>query len=741
MKTAVSLILPLCGLLAGSLPLLLPIARNLEYEYATLTAFAIVFFLPLGASFANVRYSARAFLAAILGTLLLAFLPGWLLYRFGLCPCVEQDFRFWWLLQVGPHFLLAVAAASFILEARRQGIRRSYFAFLVVLGALLLHLAWIIWASPQKRITHLLSGFIHGAIYDSGIFVDSGILWARGTHALIAAGFIFALGPWPRLLRAGGTTCSWIVAIYTSFHASTFPSTTHGLEALNTQMPERMESQLFTLHYRKPDNPDVMKYIKSIFDSAEFHSKDIAEQLLAYETHVEIYLYPSRREKKLWFGGDGTDITDVRTPSVHINIESWPHSTLRHELVHAMASSFAFYGLGFHPNMAFTEGLAVALAPSEDEVSLHGGASNILRSQRLPDPHALFSPLFWGESGRRAYTVAGSILKFLLDRFGIPKVKDLYAGESWSTVFGKDADPIVDDWMRYLQQNYPAPASEIAEEALFRYPGLLQDVCPHAKTFLADGSDDPFIRWRQPPEWVPTRDYWNWRKLLNDEPSTRYQLIRSETLKAILSDRLEDAEALLPTIRAERRNPPKVLEDVEFFLLETDVLIALKRKDEAERNLKDYLDKLHAYRIGDSYTRQLWSRYLILHDKPRSGDAWLSLLAGRSSQIPSLKAPRRSWIVEYLFLRNFDFRPEDKKILSIMQGLRVPADVPRTFAIEWYHNLGKKWFEIGEFELAEENLTNAAEIAPEGQKESLALYAREARSHVRKLKRRNPEVH
>lgn len=741
MKTAVSLILPICGLLAGALPLLLPIARNLEYEYATLCAFAVVLLLPLGASFCKPHYSTRSFGAAVLGSLLLTFLPGWLLYRFDLCPCVERDFQFWWLLQVGPHFLLALAASCFILEARRQGIRKSYLYFLIVMAALLAHVSWIIWAYPQKRITHLLSGFIHGAIYDNGIFIDQGILWARGTHALIAAGFIFALGPWPRFLRATGTTVTWVFAIYSSIQASTFPSMNHGLDALNAQMPETMESQLFTLHYRQPENPDMMKHVRAIFESAEFHSKDIAEQLLAYDTHVQIYVYPSRREKKLWFGGDGTDITDVRTPSVHINIEGWPHSTLRHELVHAMASSFAFYGLGFHPNMAFTEGLAVALAPSEDEVSLHGGASNILRSQRLPDPHALFSPLFWGESGRRAYTVAGSILKFLLDRFGIPKVKSLYAGESWAKVFGKESDPIVDDWMHYLQQNYPAPASEIAEEALFRYPGLLQDVCPHAKSFLADNSDDVFIRWRRPDSWVPSRDYWTWRKDLSNEPATRYQLIRSEALKAVLGNHIDEAEALLAKVRGERRNPPKVLEDVEFFLLETDLLIALKQRDEAIKGLKDYLDKLHAYRIGDAYTRQLWSRYLILNENPRSGDAWLSLLAGRSSHIPSRRATNKSWIVDYLFLRNYDFRPEDKNILVLLERLKVPVGIPKTFAIEWYHNLGKKWFAAGEYEKAEENLTNAAEIAPEGQKESLALYAREARSHVRKSKKKNLEVH
>src|SRR5690606_24024804 len=137
----------------------------------------------------------------------------------------------------------------------------------------------------------------------------------------------------------------------------------------------------FTLHYRKAEKPklatgvpvegeapaeeteneDVDARHKAsvlrLFRDAEFHVTEL-KALLAEPAlpHVDIYVYPNEDRKKLWFGGGATDVTDVRTPSIHITADGWPHPTLRHELVHALTSDIAFHGLGFHPNIAFTEG-------------------------------------------------------------------------------------------------------------------------------------------------------------------------------------------------------------------------------------------------------------------------------------------------------------------------------------------------------------------------------------------------
>src|SRR5262249_264444 len=103
--------------------------------------------------------------------------------------------------------------------------------------------------------------------------------------------------------------------------------------------------------------------IQRLHRDAQFHVNELRKLWGAAGQNgpqVEMYVCQWDDGKKVWFGGGSTDVTDVYTPTVHITGEAWPPPTLRHELVHALASGVAYHGLGFHPNMAFTEGLAVA---------------------------------------------------------------------------------------------------------------------------------------------------------------------------------------------------------------------------------------------------------------------------------------------------------------------------------------------------------------------------------------------
>lgn len=708
-------------LLASALPLVLPLARNLEYEYASLVAYLllaipiVLYWVPKQ----TVPSPRRAALQLAVSSLI-SFMPAFIMFRLGSCQCSENDFRFWWALQIFPHLLLSHGAAWLMLKGKERRMKGVPATYIATLGLLFLQMAWTLWSMPQKRITHLLTGFIHGAIYDNGIGVDAGIWWARGSHAFIALSLL-SLALYHRRLGRGMATAALILALGTGWKAAQFPSTSHGIAALNELMPDTRSSRFFTLHYNKSKTTYDPSAIDQIFASAEFHTQDIAQKLMTFDTHVELYVYPTRMDKKLWFGGDGTDITDVKTPSVHIIAEQWPHGTLRHELVHAMASSFAFYGLGFHPNMAFTEGLAVALAPSEEDVSLHSGSANILRTQKV-DPVKLFSPMFWGESGRRAYTVAGSLITFLIDNYGISKVKDLYAGASWHDTFGKETETVVGDWKSFLEQNYADKTEDFTAEALYRYPGLLYDLCPHSKALLASSNHGLMTTLRQPSNWIADKDYWPWRLSIEPGPATNLQSLRADYFKEGAT--LE----LLAKVQKEHNDPPKALEDVEAASLEFDILMRLKRSDEAKILINKLIAQLEHFKLGDGNRRQLWSRKILGELPGSSAQAWLALLAGQNSSVPTLDAApaQTPWLLNYLFLRNHRFAENERDLLDALVQRAVPTELPNSFAVEWWKYIGNRRFELRDYEAASLAFKNAAAVAPEGSRAAILLAAEEA---------------
>ncbi|WP_141735352.1 tetratricopeptide repeat protein [Oligoflexus tunisiensis] len=715
----------LIPIVAALWPLLLPMGRNFEYEYATLNAYACLLLIPFAAwihpAFLSMPRRLLYMLAGIAGNLV----PALVVFGWNMCPCASGEFFTFWWLQTLPHLCLGFAVATWVEHARRQGLSRMQLALICgfVLFISCLALATQVWWEPQKRATHIFAGFLHGAIYDSWIPLDAGIVWMRMSHICLALALLTSVilerkhQRWPVvvLCLAAWFVCHW--------QGRQSPSQAHGLAALMESMPDRRLGPGFTLHYRdRPLDGAFQRRLENIYQSARFHSQDLMRILAVSHPDVHIFVYPSRETKKLWFGGDGTDITDVVTPSIHITIDGWPHSTLRHELVHAIASRFADHGLGFHPNMAFTEGLAVALAPRDDGLSLHDGAADIIQNRRVAQIEQLFSPMFWSESGSRAYTVAGSLILYLLDHGGLSKVKALYAGSSWEEAFGQPAERIIGAWQSWLRKHYMVEGPALQAESLYRYPGILRDACPHSKAMLTK-TEGFLLKQRQPDGWIPAQDYWPWRVALDQDPTARL-LVLQQRFRAMAQGK--DDPDFDRDLKAMNPNPPRILEHVEAFLLATDRRIQLGERADAREDLREYITLVQELHIGDGLLRQLWVRWLLLRDVPEGrGQPWLRLLAGIERQLPEELAAEASWVETYLFLRNTPSTSLPVKLLDRMAGTHLPQELPMTFRLEWWKFLGEAYLLKGDLTAAIGMYNEAAKIAPEGSRDSLKLIVEE----------------
>ncbi|RYZ75818.1 MAG: hypothetical protein EOP04_32835, partial [Proteobacteria bacterium] len=154
-------------LISSTLPLALPIARNLEYEYATLVSYLLLV-MPLVLFFTPrmvVPTPLRA-LGQLLISAAITLIPAFLLFQTQYCLCSENDFRFWWAVQIFPHLLLSHGVAWLMLKGKARGLRFLSLIYCSAIFLSFLEMAWTLWSQPQKRMTHILAGFLHGAIYD-----------------------------------------------------------------------------------------------------------------------------------------------------------------------------------------------------------------------------------------------------------------------------------------------------------------------------------------------------------------------------------------------------------------------------------------------------------------------------------------------------------------------------------------------------------------------------------------------
>lgn len=722
-------------------PFALPFGGNLEYEYATVTGWLVLLGLPLLGLVvprrlvfesldrelpqANRRQKfssdpIKRLVWMFAGAPIAVAFPGILAFATNQCSCSKNGYVFWMMIQVVPAVWLGMGLFWLVLRIRCDGVqvRLRLWGLFAVISIILLISAGTLWFGPQKRIVALLLGFIHGPIYDQWIPVDHGVVLSRMCHGLM--GWWLAWMGWRGFQRGwrsslGPLTVLAMLAV-SWYSIGSYPSIGTGKKTLNDRLPQEMTRGVLTMHYEGSDAA-TEKGIRVLMNEASFYVEDLTEILgVQAPRPIDIYVYPSDDVKKSYFGGGLTDVTDVWSPSIHVTIAATPHPNLRHELVHAVASQFGWNGLGFHPNMLITEGLAVALAPTDERFDLDEASASILKSGRIKRIEGLFSPTgFWSQSGGRAYTIAGSFLGYLLRVAGPDVVHRIYAGESIAKATNRPLKDWVKDWRANVEKKFD-PAKSIENEALFRSPGILRDICPHTRAdYARSRTDNIWLRLRQPPGWDPAR-WLEWRSQLS--PRDLYVRVElwKERIKVAAAERGMTAAAMatwLETVQKAQRTPPKTIEDIELGMLESDLLALQGRRVDSQKKLDALISAARLKPPGELIERQLVSRQRIeasMKDDAKARD-WRRYLAGWRT-LPEA-TPDDPWIAVYLRMRR-ERNPTREQVLS--NALMPVEEMDPSFRIEWYRITAGRLLAYEDYENAAQMYRELLKIATGGRK-------------------------
>lgn len=647
----------LCALsfFLGVIPLVLPSARNLEYEYSLILANLAVIILPLAGLFFSESKSSRDFgwrnFFALLCCPVLMTLPGLIFFRLGFCRCSEPGFFFWMVLQVYPAALLGVGGFMLICQHRKQ-CASVKIVFGVILAIIVMSLL-ALWFFPQKRIISPVMGFLHGPIYDRWIPVDSGVVFARLCDGIL--GLVIMLAVHMRITlnskRFLTALCAILLVRALVFFA---PSGGHGFWALDRALSSEINGVDVSLHYARSNFSDDQRALTLLRD-AEFYVSEIKRDLGAEISNpVKIYAYKNEDQKKVLFGGGDTDVADVWTPSVHIELSESPHPTLRHELVHAVASFVSWFDIGFHPNMMFTEGLAMALAPIDQETDFDIISASLLKSGRLKQPENLLNPIgFWSESGGPAYLAAGSFLRWMARQYGREAIKKIYSGVSVKSAVGVAEVEVFKAWQQQIMEKYDA-SKDLLVEKFARDPGVLNDFCPHSiADMMRSRSEGLLVRLRQPMGWDPERLLdWQLERMPGRRPLESARLSRD--IKSKLKDGYLDMGAMDVFIEATikgRRSPPETVEDISLMLLQSD-LETLRDNLNVSRGILVQAGNLFIEKDPGALLRRQHQVRIGLLD---AGIAlpvhkeWLKYLMGVNPMPPG--GDDTSWVVKYLRAR------------------------------------------------------------------------------------------
>ncbi len=381
---------------------------------------------------------------------------------------------------------LAVAVPSGVLAAALGAAcgfaapRRAGWIVAAVFTATLLASLWPVARGPQIFVFHHLGGWFPGPIYDEGIRPPRS-LWIFRTATILyagaCAGVALLAGPGRRraaglaLVAACGLPAAWL-----SFHAERFhwKASAAGLDA---EMGGSLRTENLRLHFPREKSDDERRLLARDAEVSWRAVRELAGLPIGGEP-VDAFLYRSAEEKRRLIGAAETSFTKPWLRQIHTNDAPAPHLILRHELAHAAFAEIAPgpFGVpgGLLPQMALVEGAAVAADWPPGELTVHEEARALRDLKLLPDLRSLFAPArFYGESGGRAYTAAGSAIRFLWQSRGPAAFREAYAHDL------RDLDRLASAYAAFLDTVPSHPRAAALAQQRFAAPGIVHRPCPH----------------------------------------------------------------------------------------------------------------------------------------------------------------------------------------------------------------------------------------------------------------------
>jgi hypothetical protein len=222
--------------------------------------------------------------------------------------------------------------------------------------------------------------------------------------------------------------------------------------------------------------------------------KDCEEQLASVEAYlgargpdrVRAYFFRDAGEKKRLMGAGDTYIAKPWRHEVYLQLGTYPHPVLGHELAHVVAGSFARGpfriaggAFGIWPNPGLIEGTAVAASPDDDELTDLQWARAMMDLGILPPIAKIFSFDFLGQNSSKSYTIAGAFVRWTIERHGAATVRAWYGGGDLEALTKSSWSELDTAFRNQLATLVLSPEADAFAKAKFERPSVFARRCPH----------------------------------------------------------------------------------------------------------------------------------------------------------------------------------------------------------------------------------------------------------------------
>ena len=335
----------------------------------------------------------------------------------------------------------------------------------IVLILLLCDVVFLLWRLawwPPVSGFNILIGWFAGSIYDEALTLPLNLVLYRLNTILI----LVLLGMFCQIVKGDKSNFiifhfSWLACtLVLSFSIFSAPIVLRDSKWVQSELGASLQTEHFIVYF---DPSDIsQKEELALKQDLEFRYREMKEffdedPVQWKNRKIEVFLYPNTEVQQRLIGTRNTFVARPWTHQMHLRW-TFGSTALAHELSHLFSAPFGGWLLTLPThnnglvNIGLLEGVAVAADWPLDQYSPHVVSSVLLEENLLPNIEEAFDPMgFWKNPSGKAYYSMGSFVRWLIDEYGIEKMKGFYQGTEFHELYIKNLKEAISEWKLFLK--------------------------------------------------------------------------------------------------------------------------------------------------------------------------------------------------------------------------------------------------------------------------------------------------
>ncbi len=435
----------------------LPLVGKLGYEHSALNSVLIFIFSGiLSLKYYRNKYYGnenpynvfRNYKTVFLLLTIIPFIIGFIFTLiFSTCPF--KDGMIFYIVISLPSLFLGSATAYFSFFISKK---YSYLIFFLIILLFVFTSIIEFYFNPQIYFYNPLIGFTPGTIYDEDLVVEWPLILYRLINITFALCIFFFF---PRFIRKGNILKSLVVlSVFVICFIFINLKPVLGFSTDENRLIKNLPNKITTEHFNIYLHVNDQNELSRIALLHEYYYEQVMNELKLSRTEkINSFIFENSSQKRKLFGSGNADVAKTWSNQIFLNYDSF-EKTLKHELIHILSGYFGstIFKISDGFNMALVEGIAVAVENNFDGYPVHYGAKLAFQiNGDIKISHLLSGLNFFTQYSALSYIIAGSFIKYLIDEYGIDKIKQLYGNFDFEKVFGKNIGELEKDYFEFMK--------------------------------------------------------------------------------------------------------------------------------------------------------------------------------------------------------------------------------------------------------------------------------------------------